>query len=86
MGLNSKKFCRKLVEPLADVQLPYQILFDRVAHVLERLKLPSLLKKRYFGTAQKDSVFYQGPKIQISLEFNELTSLIQELQAIHNPS
>ncbi|MBX9724194.1 MAG: hypothetical protein K2X81_22490, partial [Candidatus Obscuribacterales bacterium] len=83
-GSEQQKFCRKLVEALVDVQAPYKILFDRMAHVLERLKLPPILKKRYFGTAQRDSVSYQGPKLQISLESNELTSLIQELQAIHN--
>ena len=85
-GSEQQKFCRKLVEPLAGAQVPYQIQFDRVAHVLGRLNLPSILKSHYFGTTQTASVLYQGPEIRIKLEANDLISIIQELQSIHSPS
>ncbi len=83
-GSEPKKFCKKLVQVSPEIQVPYQMPFDRAAHVLDRLNLPPSLKRQYFGTAQKDSVIYQGPEIHLSLEAKDLASIIQDLRTIHN--
>lgn len=84
-GSEPEKFSKKLVSAPPNTNgEPYQIDFENVAHVLDRLKLPKQLKKSYFSSTCGDTVHYAGPKLGLQQEVADIKLLSDELQHVHD--
>jgi hypothetical protein len=78
-GSDSYHFCKTIVDCAKDgMSFPRQIDFDRPSHTINRMKLPKVLKKLYFGRSRKDSFLYRGPKVAVDTATANL--LIEQLR------
>lgn len=83
-GSEQEKFCKQLTLASIDTNgQHYQITFDNVAHVLDRLKLPKQIKKFYFGSTTGSSVHYTGPKLTILQEIANIKLMSKALEDVH---
>ena len=79
-GSEQEKFCKTLVETTNE---PYQLAFENVSHVFDRLKLPKIIKKLFFGAVQGSSVYYSGPQLTLNREMSDIKLISKSLHDVH---
>ncbi len=83
-GSEQEKFCKQLVPASINTNdQPHQIEFDNVAHVLDRLKLPKIIKKFYFGSTYGNTVHYMGPRLTLLHEMANIKLMSKALEDVH---